>query len=859
MRSAILLGGAVAVLAVLLTPPAIGQSTDQPDWIGLTLAEALERLRAKGLNLVYSSRLVRSDMQVDEKPAGVTPGQILESLLAPHGLTTREGAHGMLAIVPISRPPPQPMAIRGWVQTLDTGQPLTGAEVRIAETGVLVRTGRDGSFELTGVPLGALTIEADATGYLPVQHELVTVTESTGELTIELVPQPRFLRELVVTPSQYSLHSREAEPRQHLDRDQVQQLPHLSDDLFRVIHRLPGTAAGDFSATFGIRGGGRDEVMFILDGLQIYEPFHLRDFFHVLSIIDSEAVNEVELLTGGYPVEYGDRMSGVVNVTSTTPTGRRRSLGASTSNARFLVEGSSRVNDGDTTWLVSARQGYLDLLFDLMERADREIDFVTSPDFYDLFASLRRPVGERNMLTVSLLGSYDWMRFTGNDGSESIRGEESSWYLWANLDTQVTSSLTTRTMISATRIEHAISGFSINEGESHTETDGDRSLAVLGLKQDWTFEPSRRHLLRWGVDARRVSASYDYQSFNRIEDPLFIGVGPPVEREWHTILQPSGWQLSLYTSDRFQLGPRIIAEAGARWDRQTWTPGDDQLSPRLNLVWQLRKLGALRFAWGRYAQSQGIHELQVEDGVNHFFPAQWAEHRVVSFESPLTSEIDLRVEAYQKIMTDLRSRYENLFEPYEVLPAGEADRVRIAPDRAEARGIEVGLRGVHGDSWSWWASYALSSAEDLIDGVWQARSWDQRHTLSFSVNWQPRERWNLNLAGTFHSGWPLTPVYGMWQQLPDGGWIVSGELGQRNTARYPAYHRLDLRISRQLQLQRGSLRLFVEVINLLDRDNRHSTEDISMITNEPGSPIEVVMAHDEWFPILPSIGVSWTF
>jgi hypothetical protein len=858
MRPALLLGSAIAFLAMLLVPPTFAQSADRSGWTGLTLAEALERLRVEGLNVVYSSRLVRSDMQVSEEPAGTTPRQILDSLLAPHGLTTREGAGGMVAVVPILRPPPQPGMIRGRVRALDTGQPLAGAEVRVVETGVEVRTGGDGSFEMTGMPLGALTIEAAATGYLPALHELVTETERTGELTIELTPQPRFLRELVVTPSQYSLHSREAEPRQHLDRDQVQQLPHLSDDLFRIIHRLPGAAAGDFSATFGVRGGGRDEVMFILDGLQIYEPFHLRDFFHVLSIIDSEAVNEVELLTGGYPAEYGDRMSGVVNVTSTTPLGRRRSVGVSSSNARFLVEGSSSVKDGSTTWMVSARQGYLDLLFDQMERADREIDFFTSPDFYDLFASLRRPVGEGSMLAVSLLGSYDWLRFTADDSSESIRGEEWSWYLWANLESQVTSRLTARTMISATRIEHAIEGFSVNEGESSTETSGDRALAVSGFKQDWTFEPSRRHLLRWGVDARRVSASYDYQSFIRIDDPLFIGVGPPVEKAHLARLDPSGWQLSLYTADRFQLSQRIIAEAGARWDRQTWTPGDNQLSPRLNLVWQLKKHGTLRFAWGRYAQSQGVHELQVEDGVNLFFPAQWAEHRVVSLESPLSSEIDLRIEAYQKIMTDLRPRYENLFEPYEILPAGEADRVRIAPDRAEACGIEVGLKGTH-DSWSWWASYTLSSAEDLIDGVWQARRWDQRHTLSFSVNWQPRERWNLNLAGTFHSGWPLTPLYGQWQQQPDGEWTASGVLGPRNSERYPPYRRLDLRISRHFQLQRGSLRLFVEVINLLDRDNSHSIEDISIVAYEPGGPIEVVTDHDEWFPILPSIGVSWIF
>ena len=103
--------GAAAVLAVIaLCSSAIARAADRP-LVGLTLTEAISRLIADGLPVVYSSNVVRADMKVAVEPRAGTPRATLDELLAPHGLAVREMASGRLVIVraPSRAPGPAPV------------------------------------------------------------------------------------------------------------------------------------------------------------------------------------------------------------------------------------------------------------------------------------------------------------------------------------------------------------------------------------------------------------------------------------------------------------------------------------------------------------------------------------------------------------------------------------------------------------------------------------------------------------------------------------------------------------------------------------------------------------------------------
>jgi hypothetical protein len=793
-------------------------------------------------------------MAVATEPAGNTPREILDSLLAPHGLVATDGPNGTLLIVAASALPPG--AIRGTVRAVDTGTPFPGVEVSVAGAGTPTWSERDGSFLLADLVPGSYTVVARSPGYVEAVRDAVVVR--SGHATVVLVdmtPSPRFLDDVVVTPSQYSFLHREPEMRQFLDHDEVQRLPHLGDDLFRVAHRLPGIAAGDISALFGVRGGAPDEVQVVLDGLEIHDPYHLRQFYRALSIIDSEVIGGVDLLTGGFPIEYGDRMSGVVDLSTTVPNAHRFAVGASGLNVRALAEGTSA--DGGS-WLVSARVGYLDWLFRWLEAIDEEPELEGLPKYWDAYAALRRPLGDRAQLSVHAMIADDDLESHDLDEGEWAIGADTGLYAWANLVNSFGGGLAARTVLSATQVTRDVHGSSDPGTLNYVQVHDDRRFSIFGLKQAWEWEPRRSHLLRFGFDVRRVAAEYDYQGDFVTYDPLFTGSGTPWVVTRDAQLQPHGWQAALYTADRFRLAPGGTAELGVRWDRQTWTPGDDQLSPRLNLVWETGRFGTVRVAWGSFSQPQAIYELQIADGVDTFLPAQSTEQAVVAWEKAFAAGPSMRVEAYRKTMTDLRPRFENLFRTYDLFPEGEPDRIEVAPGRAEARGLEVVFKGGASRRWSWWLGCALAGVEDRIEGDWVPRSWDQRFAASLNLTWFPGRNWTISLAGLYHTGWPTTDASVTAVTLPDGSWTVVSEIGERNAARTPSYRRVDLRVSRLVPLTRGSFSFFIEIMNLLDHENVRI--DNAYRFTSIGDGLYGLSSGDEaWIPFFPTVGFTWTF
>ena len=385
-----------------------------------------------------------------------------------------------------------------------------------------------------------------------------------------------------------------------------------------------------------------------------------------------------------------------------------------------------------------------------------------------------------------------------------------------------------------------------------------RALIVAAVKQDWGLQPDEANVVRWGFEARRLDADYDYRSERELDDPFGAFRSEP--RSGVTMFDDRlrGDQYAAYATDRIRLQANLTAELGIRFDEHE-TTRDRDVSPRINLVLALGKNRLLRAGWGLFFQGQRLYELQVEDSETRLRSAERTEHAVIGFEQVFAGGTTLRLGVYHRDIHNPRLRYENAFEPISSFPEIEPDRVRVEPDRGRAFGAELFLRGKAGSRVDWWLSYAYARAQDEIDGRTVARGIDQPHTLNVDLAWRATRAWSLNFAWRYHTGWPTTAISAVLEEDDEGEVEPVLVLGPLYGERLSDYHRLDVRASRQWTTRRGAWTFFVDLQNVYDRENIAGVNVEVDFAIRPDGTVEVIEVEETWGGRLLSLGFEWAF
>jgi outer membrane cobalamin receptor len=811
---------------------------------GMRLDDALKRLQDAGLGIVFSSELVAAGMIVRDAPPLDDLRTAAETILRSHGLAVEEGPGGFLVVV---RGSPAPATVEGVALTTNGRPPELPVFVSVQGGKERAAVDEDGRFELEVRSYGTVSLQVAGPFHDPATVTLDLRPGERHRLQVELSPSTVFLREIVVTPSHYRLDDEVGFTVQPLTRDQIKRMPHFADDLYRAVRRLPGATGGDYSARVNIRGGVTDEMLVLLDGMELHDPFHLNGFQDLFSTVDSETVGRVDLLTGGFPATFGDRLSGVMDIKTRTPQAKiAGGLDIGSLNGRVSSEGV--LDDDRGTWLVSARGWYPDVVVDLAGQVTDRI----RTDFYDAFVKVTRRVSSRTVVGAHALGSFDDLGYETADAEsfENAHADDASLHVWLSAMTDWSARLRSTFLVSHGRLRQDREGATFDVEDGELTVDDVRTFSATGLKTDWSFDLDGRHLLRWGGGFQIQRAEYRYR---RVGDPS--GTAAHGGGAVTTDLEPDGYVLSAFATDRFRLSPTVVVEAGVRWDHQSWM-GEHQLSPRLNLRWRIAPLSNLRFAWGRFHQSQRLNELQVEDGVTAFSTAQQSDHWLIGYEHVFGNGLELRTELYRKDQGRVRSRFENQFNPLELFPEAGVDRILVAPSRATSEGVEVLLRRDSADGLSWWLNLSASRAEDRVDGVWTPRSWDQPFAAAVGVDFDLPRSWTLSMSGTYRSGWPTTRVTGEVVGWEGDEPVVELSPGPRNEDRYGDYFRIDGRATRTWSRNPGEFALVLEILNVTNHRNECCTEGFTWTVADDGS-VEVTPEIRRWAPVVPSVTARW--
>jgi outer membrane cobalamin receptor len=739
----------------------------------LSLAQAIAALERRGLLVIYSSDLVKPWMRIRAEPAENEPEKMLAEVLAPFGLRPRPLPSGAVAVVSARHP----------------------------------------SANATDVRVNRVTADLPRS-----QADSIPVTE------------------IIVAASRYELTNSLTTVVNSFSAPELQSLPDLGDDALRAVARLPGTANNGLTARVNVRGGDSSETLVRFDGVRLYNPFHLKDFQSLFSAIDPSIVGSVDVYTGGFGASYGDRMSGVIDITSLAPPAPRYSeVNVSFFNTSALNAGRFGSDRGE--WVASVRRSNLDMWYSALS------SLPGTPGYVDGFGKVSYQVNDALRVSAGTLYFEDEISLAVDDGDEQASAHYTDRYYWVRLEEQPGADITGSTVFAHASLATDRAGVTNKEGVSQGDLTDRRSFNIDSVQTDWSWLASDSVRFQFGGEARRSKGRYDYRDHS-VFDVLFDMPGAlTTDVRNHNIaaaLQTSSY--ALYSSVRYGIAPHFTTDVGLRFESQ-------RLGPRLGIRYQLDDRTSIHASWGRVYQSQGIDELQVADGITSFFQPQRADQATLGFEHRSAYGIALRAEIYDKRLSDLHPRYENFLDSLTLVPELEPDRIELAPVSGRARGLEILLTRHDASALHWWIAYSWSSTTERIDGADVPRGWDQPHALSAGFDWTAQQ-WKISAALIQRSGWPATAV-----ALEESESTPALRVSPRNSARMALFRTADVRIERHFAFDHSLLTTFLEVENLLGRRNPCCIA--YEIDDEADSGLE--LQRRDYLPRIPSLGFLWQF
>jgi outer membrane receptor protein involved in Fe transport len=194
--------------------------------------------------------------------------------------------------------------IAGYVRDSSTGEPLPGANVLIEGTFMGAAADREGYYYINNVPPGFYRVSTQMMGYSRLMVEKVRVSiDLTTELNFRLKQEAISVGEEVVVTAERPLVQKDLTSTSVVvSSEEIQAIP--VESFTEVVNLQAGVVDGHF------RGGRRGEVAYLVDGLSVTDAFNGA----VAVEIENTSIREMEVISGTFNAEYGQAMSGIVNI-----------------------------------------------------------------------------------------------------------------------------------------------------------------------------------------------------------------------------------------------------------------------------------------------------------------------------------------------------------------------------------------------------------------------------------------------------------------------------------------------------------------------------------------------------------------
>ena len=755
--------------------------------------------------------------------------------------------------------------IVGSVLDMDNLEPLPYANVLVQGTSRGVTSDADGHFVLVDVPAEPCTLIVSYIGYRTAKIAFDN-SLSQGPLEIRLRMEALNFQAVDVIADEYQIikSSGDEVSKITLSPRQLALLPNMGEvDIFRSLQLLPGiTSTGDGSSGINVRGGGSNQNMILLDGMNIY---HVDHFFGMFSAFNADAIKDVQVYKGGFPAKYGGRLSSVIDMTGKNGdlTKRQFGLGANLMSTQILYE-TPIILGG--SWLLSFRRSYSDYMSSPF--FEKMYEFVTGDDevptnnrrrvnpnneddeafqqqifpkfyFYDLHNKVTFTPGNSDVISLSMYGGRDFLNesretegvrrrpggggFGGGGSQQTVTRIDDNNTDWGNLGMSLrwnhrwTDRFSTQALYSASTFnsDYGRHLYSIGGGGRTFKIDESNGAKDKSFRLDNVLHADANHIIEFGLETTNLGTHYDVAVYDSVDI---------LDLESNTML------LSLYLEDRWKVLPSLTIGMGVRATSQT---GLDSLfimdlatdsvfiSPRFSFNWNIGDHFSIKGAWGNYFQF--INNIVLEDvlqGNSNFWlvsddniPPGSAEHQILGLKYETRNYL-FEIEGYRKFMDGMieyTRRFQELADYGNYFFFGDA----------YAEGLEFLAQKKTG-TFNGWIGYTFGNVKydfgALAPEPYPA-SHDKTHEAKI-VGTYKFGAWNFASTLIYATGTPYTtPESRYYLPLLNGDEFNYIHVSDKNAHRLPDYQRFDISVFRQLETPDFKWDVGFSVFNLLNNKN----------------------------------------
>ena len=726
-------------------------------------------------------------------------------------------------------------SISGFVRDDTSGEPISYANVFLSNSTLGAATNQDGYFVISNIPVGKYEVNATMIGYGIFKQNIELSEGQPIRLDIRLNEEIIQTTEVLVTAERQKFERSMESSQISLDIREINSAPaFIEPDVFRTLQMLPGVqTTSDFSSALYVRGSTPDQNLIMLDGIAVYNPYHLGGIF---STFNTDAIKEADFHAGGFPARYGGRMGAILNVLNREGNTRKVKGSANISliSSKGLIEGplpSWRGMKG--SWMISGRRTYFDTVIDALkipigQRIDgSDIYFQFPYYFYDYQVKINVDIDQDHRLTYSRFYGDDIVDFSFEETLESsgtnvnVKSETGfgvKWP-WGNHTNGLTwrwiiaPDLVAKTFFSHSRYRFDFE-LSAQDRNTYTYTDStielfsDVTFRAFDIIKDNTIETA----LTWqAAQDHTVTGGFQVKDVN-FDLGLDISIATQDTSLDFSLLSlvNNTREIAIFAQDKWDVSEKLKFQFGLRSTHYN-LHNNIYFDPRLSMKYHYSKDIAFKLNWGLYHQflttannqDENLRLVELWLGIPKDKPASVAQHIISGLEYMSPKNIFYRLEVYHKDFDNLLTLKQ---ENTNTVEGAESDSTtnEFWDTKGNSHGIELLIKKSSGKL-NGWVGYTYARTKYYTDpSGWHYPNFDRTHTLNIVGNIELSQDLEFSAGLTRSSGNPYTKILGRlyeWEQdlysnmvwYPYDSYIV----GEKNTERYDDYFRVDIGLTRK--------------------------------------------------------------